>query len=248
MLLVLPPSETKVSGGDGPPLDVGALAMPALRAERHAAIDAVVALSADPDRSARALKITRDAERWVGANAAIRTSPTLPAVDRYTGVLFDALGAGSLPAAAREWLRRHALVHTALLGPIGALDPLPEHRLSAGTSVPGLPPLTRLWREAVRRAWAETGAPFVLDARSEAYAALGPIPGDVPSAYLRVLTRGENGRARALNHFNKKAKGELTRALAETGAAIASVDEAIAWGETHGFALRAEGAELALYV
>jgi hypothetical protein len=49
------------------------------------------------------------------------------------------------------------------------------------------------------------------------------------------------GATRALNHVNKKAKGEFVRALAESGslANITSVDELCAWGVAHGWQLEA---------
>jgi hypothetical protein len=37
----------------------------------------------------------------------------------------------------------------------------------------------------------------------------------VPSAYLRVVTTPATGATRALNHFNKHAKGALVRRLAQ---------------------------------
>ena len=52
---------------------------------------------------------------------------------------------------------------------------------------------------------------FVLDLRSEGYLDLGPAPKN--AVFLRVVTRTDDGQVRALNHFNKKAKGEFTRSL-----------------------------------
>ena len=37
-------------------------------------------------------------------NRALRSAPTRPAIEQYTGVLYDALDAGTLDAAARRWL------------------------------------------------------------------------------------------------------------------------------------------------
>ena len=62
----------------------------------------------------------------------------------------------------------------------------------------------------------DQSASFVLDLRSEAYAALGPVPADVDSVYVRVVTETDAGATRALNHFNKHAKGALVRAMAQS--------------------------------
>jgi hypothetical protein len=40
----------------------------------------------------------------------------------------------------------------------------------------------------------------VLDFRSEAYVALGPVPAGVETAFLRVVAEDGDGQKRALNH------------------------------------------------
>ncbi len=74
----------------------------------------------------------------------------------------------------------------------------------------------------------------MLDLRSEAYVALGPVPASVPSAYVRVVT--EHGRA--LNHFNKKSKGLLVRALAEDRPRIGSLRAFRTWAARRDIVLR----------
>lgn len=154
----------------------------------------------------------------------------MPAIDRYTGVLFDALDARSLSAASRRWLGEHVWIHSAPLGPVGALDALPTYRLAAGTSLPGLPALRGHWAEATSAAIAEADPSFVLDLRSEAYVALGPVPSAVSSAYVRVVT----AHGRALNHFNKKSKGLLVRAIAEDRPRVSSLRGLRAWAQKRG--------------
>lgn len=249
MLLLLPPSETKRPGGSGAPLALDGLALPALAPQRAAVVDALIALSADEDRALRVLKLSERQRGDIGHNAALRTAATMPAVDRYTGVLFDALDAATLPAAARRWLGAHVLIHSAPLGPVGALDGIPPYRLAAGTALPGLPALRRLWADAVTSALAETGSRFILDLRSEAYVALGPVPAVPASAYVRVVTAGADGTVRALNHFNKHAKGEFVRALALARPRVGRRDALLRWATDAGWALRQGGSgELELVV
>lgn len=234
MWVLLPPSETKRPGGARAPLDLDALALPSLRAARTSVVDALVALSEDPDAAMRVLKLSAGQAGEVAVNAALRDAPTMAAVDRYTGVLFDALGADSLDAAARRWLGAHVLIHSAPWGPVGALDRIPAYRLAAGTSLPGLPALRRLWADAVGEALREEAPRFVLDLRSEAYAALGPVPAGIPSAYVRVVT----AEGRALNHFNKHAKGALVRALAQQRPRISTPRALRVWADEAGWLLR----------
>lgn len=238
MLILLPPSETKRPGGRGAPVDPGDLALPSLAPQRSLVTRALVALSADPDEAARVLKLSEGQRGEIADNAALLEAPTVPAVDRYTGVLFDALDAASLPAAARRWLGAHVMIQAAPFGLIGATDPIPAYRLAAGTAVPGIPSLRRVWADAVTAALAELAPPLVLDLRSEAYAALGPVPAGIPSAYLRVVTTGSDGVVRALNHFNKHAKGELVRALAEARPRVSSLRGFLRWAENAGWDVR----------
>lgn len=225
MKILLPPSETKRAGGAGAPLRLEELALPGLRDEREALVDALVSLAHDPVEAQRVLKLSDRQAGEIEHNRMLRTAPTMAAVDRYTGVLYDALDADGMDGSARSWLGEHVLIHSAPFGPVGALDPIPAYRLAAGASLPGIRPLRRHWSAPTSAALADER--FVLDLRSESYVALGPIPASVPSAYVRVVT----ATGRALNHFNKKAKGELVRALATTRPGISSRKALLAWAE-----------------
>lgn len=232
MKILLPPSETKHPGGTGAPVDFGGLALPALRVQRESVVDALAALSDDPEHAQRVLKLSDRQKGDVEHNRMLRTSPTMAAIDRYTGVLFDALDAPSLDRPARRWLGEHVLIHSAPFGPVSALDAIPTYRLAAGTALPGVPPLRRHWAAATTQALSDEQ--FVLDLRSEAYVSLGPVPASVESAYVRVVT--DTGRA--LNHFNKKAKGELVRSLALTRPRTRTVSGLLRWAQQQDVPLR----------
>lgn len=234
MKILLPPSETKRPGGTGKPLSLENLALPALLTERTTVADALVVLAADPVHARRVLKLSERQLAEIEHNSALRASPTMPAIDRYTGVLYDALDAAALDSRARRWLGGHLWIHSAPFGPVSALDGIPAYRLAAGTSLPGVRPLRRHWAEATSAAIERESPTFLLDLRSEAYVALGPVPASVRSAYVRVVTE----RGRALNHFNKKAKGELVRALAEDRPRLQTVDGLQKWALTRGIIIR----------
>ncbi|MEV7693040.1 peroxide stress protein YaaA [Microbacterium sp. NPDC089189] len=249
MLILLPPSETKRAGGNAAPLVLDDLALPSLAVQRAQAVTALAALSETPEEAARVLGLSARQLGEIAVNAAIATAPTMPAIDRYTGVLYDAVDAASLTAPARRWLGSHVLIQSAPFGPVGALDPIPAYRLAAGAALPGLPPLRRHWAEPVTAALAAASPSFVLDLRSEAYVALGPVPAGIRSVYLRVVTRTPEGSVRALNHFNKHAKGDLVRALALARPRIGSVGAFRRWASTAGFSVEDGAAgELALVV
>lgn len=246
MLIVLPPSETKRDGGvDGSTLDLGALGFEALTPTREIALARVRTLSRSVRESMAALGLGPTQRGEIDRNRRIAQSPVLPALDRYTGVLYDGLAAADLSATERAFAGRHLAIHSALFGLIRATDPIPAYRLSHDSRLPG-GTLRSLWREPIASVLAER-AGLLLDVRSEAYAALGPMP--TGSWYLRVVSLDARGRRAALSHFNKKAKGEFVRAVLEGGRDFTSVEELMAWAESVGIRLD-EGApgELELLV
>ncbi|TFB48680.1 YaaA family protein [Cryobacterium tagatosivorans] len=247
MLILLPPSETKRDGGEGGSFDSKSLGYPSLNAQRRVLVRELRALARDPEAMMAALKLGRTQAAEVQRNRALTTSPTMAALDRYTGVLYDALDAPTLSAAARDFAGRHVVVHSALFGPVGALDLVPAYRFSHDSRLPGHP-LKKHWGGAVSQALAVAEG-LVLDLRSEAYVALGAAPAGSESLFLRVVTEAPGGQKRALNHFNKKSKGEFTRAILEHGRVFASAEELLDWAPTAGFRLhRGAPGELELVV
>ena len=233
MQLLLPPSETKRSGGGSAFSPDSLPHHPQLGAARARIRASLERLSADEDAAAAALGLGAKSRGEIAHNLVLDSSGSLPAIERYTGVLYDALDVPSLESAARSWLDTHALVQSALFGQIRAADPIPAYRLSAGTSLPGLGgSLKRLWREAhADLDWPALG--WVLDLRSKDYVELAPIPTGA-GHYLHVAQRGPNGRVKALNHFNKAAKGDLVRRLAIAHAEISDADALVAWASGAG--------------
>ncbi len=149
MLVLLPPSETKRDGGDSGPLALERLSFGgALAPTRATLVEALTELAGDPEAMMRALKLGPRQAAEVTRNASLVVSPTMPAIDRYTGVLYDALDAPSLDEAARTYAAGHVVVHSALFGLVGALDPIPAYRLSHDSRLPGRR-LRDDWREPV---------------------------------------------------------------------------------------------------
>ncbi|TFC90924.1 MULTISPECIES: peroxide stress protein YaaA [Cryobacterium] len=236
MLILLPPSETKRLGGIELPLDLHNLMYPSLVSKRRVLVRSLQSLAKHPDVMMAALKLGRTQSGEVERNRMLATSATMPAIDRYTGVLFDALDSGSLTPAERDWAGRNVLVHSALFGPVGALDLIPAYRLSCDSKLPALA-LKKHWAAAVSAVLAGAEG-LLLDLRSNGYVALGPVPARADAVFLRVVTETIDGHTRALNHFNKKAKGHFTRALIRQGESFDTVAELVDWAEGAGFAVR----------
>jgi cytoplasmic iron level regulating protein YaaA (DUF328/UPF0246 family) len=241
MLILLPPSETKRTGGDeSRVLDYAALSFPGLTKPRRVAVEAVRKLSRNLGAATIALKVGGTLAAEVARNRVILTSPVMPAIDRYDGVLYEGLDAATLSADQRTFAGAHVAIASAAFGLTMALDPIPAYRLSHDSRLPGVA-LGRLWRaplSAVLAGSEPAGSEgLLLDLRSEAYAGLGPSPDRENAVFVRVVSEDSSGRRRALNHFNKQGKGEFTRRLIETGVVHADVDALLAWAAAEGIRL-----------
>ncbi|AOW94499.1 hypothetical protein BFN03_05935 [Rhodococcus sp. WMMA185] len=210
-MVILPPSETKSDGGSDAPLDLGELSMPELTETRETLVDALVTLAADVEASQSALGLGPTQMDEIERNAKLWLSPTRPALDRYTGVLFDALDAKSFTRAQKAKAHSRLAIGSALFGAVRAGDPIPAYRLSGGSKIPGLGTLRSLWKPELSRAIAGEADGLVVDLRSSAYQQLGPVP---EAVIATVLTEKPDGTRSVVSHFNKHHKGLLARALA----------------------------------
>jgi cytoplasmic iron level regulating protein YaaA (DUF328/UPF0246 family) len=230
MLVLLPPSETKADGGGGPPLDLDALSFPELNPIRERLVSALTALAADVPASLAALGLSPTQHGEVARNAALRNAPTRPAVQRYTGVLYDALDIGSFPRAVRRRAGRRLAVASALFGVVRADDPIPAYRLSGGSGLPGIGGLRSLWHPALSKTLSALDE-LVVDLRSGPYANLATIP-------HAVAVRVVSAEARlTISHFNKAHKGRLAAFLARAPREPSSVRGLIRMAGAAGFRL-----------
>ncbi|ODR27362.1 peroxide stress protein YaaA [Mycolicibacterium porcinum] len=246
MIVLLPPSETKRTGGDGPPVRLDILSSPKLTPLRQSLIDELVALAADPPACRTALGISASQDAEIERNAALWQAPTMPAIERYTGVLYDALDIGSLRGAAATRARARLAVGSALFGLLRADDPVPAYRLSASSKLPGQPGLARRWRPLLEPVLADIAAhELIVDLRSGSYAGLGRIPDAVR---VQVLAEHADGHRTVVSHFNKAHKGHLARVLAGSRAEPSDAAAVAAVARRAGMNVERDGDELTVVV
>ena len=223
MLILLPPSETKRPGGVGVSIDRSAIIWATLDDTRDLIIGKLVRLCGNKLAAAEALKLGARNLADIDANLEILTAGTMPAISRYTGVLFDALDFESLSDQARKRASEQVFIQSALFGLLPATEQIPNYRFSAGSKLPGVN-LKKLWTDAHKEVWPRMIGE-VLDMRSKAYVELNPVPEDRDSWFVEVL---DEKSGKALNHFNKKAKGVFVRSALSNGLTRISEVETIA--------------------
>ena len=230
MLVLLPPSETKVEGGiPGSRLQLKTLSFPSQLQVRGSLLEQLGELSRDEEKSLRNLKLGPKGRAEVLRNRQVESSPVMPAIERYTGVLFDALGYGALGVGEKDWVVRNTGVFSALFGLVRSGDLIPAYRLSHDSRLAG-GSLAAQWAVCAPSLWEET-SDFLLDVRSEGYRRLAPIP-EGSGVFVAVVREGSR---KALGHANKATKGRLVRELAQSRADFSSTQEFLAWSKDHGW-------------
>ncbi len=228
MLFLLPPSETKAVGGVDINIANAAVTFGVLNSARDKMLEAV----ADPS---------------------LLVAPTMRAIDRYTGTLYSAIhGRGlkgsptsnnTLSAVEYQRAKEMVLIQSALFGLISATDLIPSYKINPSKIVNGISP-KRLWPEAHASVWTRLATAPIIDLRSKAYAELAPVPDSLEVYQASVFVVRPDGSREQLNHFNKKAKGQLVRAALTAKQAPQTLKELAAAAKRAGLEIELNGRDL----
>jgi cytoplasmic iron level regulating protein YaaA (DUF328/UPF0246 family) len=88
------------------------------------------------------------------ANQSLMGSPTLPAWQRYTGVVWDHLDLASFGAPQRTAILQRIFVPSGLMGIVRADDPVPDYRLKMGARLTPFGLMSTWWRDDLTEALA----------------------------------------------------------------------------------------------
>jgi uncharacterized protein len=214
-VILLPPSEGKAPGGDGPPWQPGTGVLPELDGAR--------------------------AEVLRAFDAGVAAEPTMRAIDRYTGVLYGQLDWPSLSPEARRRGNRTVLIASGLWGVCGPTDPIPHYKLKMSADLAPLGRLSTWWRPRLTAALADHLAGRVVwDLLPNEHAAAWR-PDDVPMA-RRVTVRFLDRNGRTVSHWNKLLKGALVRhVLTERPS---GPEDLVGWEHPSGYRVDADASRL----
>jgi len=188
-VILVPPSEGKAPGGDGPAWTVGQMADPKLDRHRRDVLRAAKAAGATPRRAG-----------------------TLPAMARYTGVLYQELAWATLPVAARRRGAHQLRTVSGLWGLVAPTDPIPPYRLKMSASLEGLERLASWWKPRLAPVLAElVDGRVVWDLLPNEHEAAMDWSATTPAR--RVTLRFVDAHGGTVSHWNKLLKGSLVRWL-----------------------------------
>jgi cytoplasmic iron level regulating protein YaaA (DUF328/UPF0246 family) len=242
MIFLLPPSETKEPGGKK---IAKSLTHKELDKTRKLLQLALIEICKSPTIAAKALKLGPKQLGEIAVNLDLATPKCLPALDRYTGTLYDALKDGGVTAGMRTRASKAVLIQSSLFGLISAGDEIPNYRLSASSKLPGMN-LKSLWQEAHEALWPKFSKEIVIDMRSKSYAELAPVPSHLVCYTLDVVLEDKKGKRTRLNHFNKQAKGQFLRSALTVSPAPKTIADLNAVAKRANLQLEVSGKKLLL--
>ncbi len=210
-VVLLPPSEGKASGG--------------FTSERWTPESGVFADTLGPYRRDVADELRRIGggdQKLLGVkgamlqhaqthNAQLIGAPSMPAWQRYTGVVWDHLDLASISAASRSQVIRRIFIPSGLAGLVRADDPLPDYRLKMGARLSPFGQLATWWRDDLTEAFRHVvKSALVIDLLPQEHKA--SINWDELTHVMRVDLVAKKGGVVG-GHNAKAAKGLLARHL-----------------------------------
>ena len=225
VVILLPPSEGKAQGGTARSrwtTQSGTFGK-VLNTNRKEVVQALLAVKG----GGKALLGVQGAllTRAQAANTQLVGAPTLPAWQRYTGVVWDHLDLASLTAAQRTRALSSIVVVSGLHGLVTAGDPIPDYRLKMGARLSPMGLLANWWRESLTAALlAYAKKATVIDLLPNEHRAAIDWA-QVPQAIRVDLVTKSGGRMGG--HNAKAAKGLLSRHIITAGSTPAKAREAL---------------------
>jgi cytoplasmic iron level regulating protein YaaA (DUF328/UPF0246 family) len=212
-MFLLPPSETKLDATGKTKLNLKSLSFPEQTKARTEALNALIELSTNSParaRTALGLSVKQDFERV--RNTFLKNAPVGAAWKIYSGVLYEALNADALSAAALKKLTSHVYVQSALFGLISLGDMIPAYRLSADSKLPKIGNVSNLWAKECASIF-ESESGLIIDMRSGQYANIAPIPKNISAQVVvpKILQLMPSGPPKVVSHHNKATKGRIIR-------------------------------------
>jgi hypothetical protein len=149
----------------------------------------------------------------LAANRRVMLSPTLPALRRYRGVVYDGLGYDQLAPEQQRLAARSVLIFSGLFGAVRGDEAVPAYRVPAKAVLPGIGVAGTFWRPRLDAVLPSlVGRHLVVDLRSGDYAPMWRAPSGRTVA-VRVLSPLPSGALGVVSYPSKFAKGQLAAGL-----------------------------------
>lgn len=199
-------------------MGIDRLSFPELNALRGQVIDSLIATSGEPDALDR-LRVGPTLGSEVVRNIDLLTEPARPAIEVYSGPLYDGLGVDSMDAKTRKRADSHVVIASALWGLLRPTDRIPAYRLHICSNLVGVDRIDAMWRTELPNVLAEAAGDrgVIVDLRSPMYQASGRAAGMARrTVTVRVGPAASHGGVGDV--VAKRIRGQAARYLLESGA------------------------------
>ena len=138
-------------------------------------------------------------------NQSIYNEKCVPAIDRYTGVVYENIGWNSLDDKAQAYLQKHIFIFSGLFGMVRPLTPIPNYKLKMNVLS-----LQIHWRPILTEALKDEE--FIIDLLPQVHRK-AYLPNE--NVYKVDFSVIKKGKKTAAGHFGKAVKGKFIKFLAE---------------------------------
>ena len=220
-LILLPPSEGKSSGGDGLPWFKTTQSFPELESARKEVIKALkTAMKAPVGERSKLLGVGEaKTDEATKANLSVNAGKTLPAIERYTGVLYDALEYGSLSSKFKRRVDSQVVIFSGLWGILRPGDHVPDYKLKMGAKLPVFAKPSTFWKPLISSSLAKAASGVVWDLLPNEHSA-GWDPSisgkKIRVSFLDDVVKNNKRTLVTVSHWSKLLKGSLVRFLVES--------------------------------
>ncbi|MBI1292314.1 peroxide stress protein YaaA [bacterium] len=231
-VLLIPPSEGKAAPpASGPTLEKArsrskSNAFPTLDPLRDMVLEGLSAVIQRSNRLDLFFELTNDTlADAIRLNSGILTSPTAPARDVYSGVMYDAVAFKTLKAPEKKLFDQKTLIISGLYGLLRPTDLIAPYKLKISSDLGGVVgKLTQFWRrpvsELLRR---EVRGKVVWDFLPEAHRRVWDSTGETAARhqvrFVKRVVRSGVAEYKTISHHSKSLKGALIRHLLARNAA-----------------------------
>jgi cytoplasmic iron level regulating protein YaaA (DUF328/UPF0246 family) len=253
--ILLPPSEGKAPGGDDCRnwFDIAddrrLNAYCEMDLPRRAVINALLASLSQPTASLSKLFSVKGErlDEAIATNGKLPAGPLMPAIHRYSGVMYDFLDYDSMDSTGQAAFNEHVVIFSGLWGLLRPMDLIPDYKLKMDASLPGLGKVSAFWKPLVSA---------LLNPMLDERVVWDLLPGAHRAAWdgkanyaarwqVKFVQPGERkGKPvyKTVTHWSKALKGALVRFICEQG--VTSPDALVDFSHPEGYVYRPDESKL----
>ncbi|MEA2018127.1 MAG: YaaA family protein [Campylobacterota bacterium] len=208
MKILLAPAETKKEGGESPSYNKSNFYFKSFQTTRDEIVNNYEQLLKNSTIEELSkwfgLKNLKECEKY---SKSILTKPTMKAIQRYTGVAFEAIDYDNLSKNEQNYCDDNVVLFSNLFGPLKAVDLIPDYKFKQGSELPNIDVIKR-YKEDIKLTLDTYLGDEVIDLRAGFYDKFyKPTTSVITYKFLKD--------GKVVSHWAKHYRGYIVKALAK---------------------------------